>query len=638
MPELLARIHSLSDLGKLDLKELYRLAGELREMIITTVAKNGGHLAPNLGVVELTVALGSVLNRPGDKIIWDVGHQAYAYKLLTGRRERFSTLRRPGGLSGYPRRSESPYDYFGAGHSSTSLSAALGFAIARDLAGDKGTVCAVIGDGSLTAGMAFEALNHAGQLRKKLIVVLNDNEMSISKNVGALAAYLTRLRSDPGYFRLKEDLEFLLKRIPAIGPQVARTAERVKDAVRFMLVPGTLFEELGFTYLGPIDGHDIGLIRSVISRARHVDGPVLVHVLTKKGKGYPPAEKSPDRYHGVGPFVIKSGAPVAAPTTTYTDVFGQALVEEAEKNPRIVAICAAMSYGTGLSEFARRFPDRFFDVGIAEQHAVTLAAALAAAGLRPVVAIYSTFLQRAYDQVLHDVCLQNLPVVFCLDRAGLVGEDGATHQGLYDLAYLRHIPNMSLAAPRDAAELRHMLALALARNGPVAIRYPRAVAEAAYTTAAGPGWGEGEVLREGRDGMVLAVGSTTLPSLRAARRLEESGIRVGVTDVRFIKPLPAPLLLALARRYPRFLTVEDHALAGGFGSAVLELFSDSGVLVPVKRLGIGDKFVEHASRTRQLCENGLDEEGLREAMQLYFGSEAGQQPVALAQVAQAHGR
>ncbi|HHY92759.1 MAG TPA: 1-deoxy-D-xylulose-5-phosphate synthase, partial [Firmicutes bacterium] len=538
MTRLLAQICCPADLARLDLKALNAVAREIREEIISTVARTGGHLAPNLGTVELTVALHSVLNRPGDKIIWDVGHQAYAHKLLTGRLERFGTLRQEGGLSGYPKRSESPFDYFGAGHSSTSLSAALGFAIARDLRGEDGAVCAVIGDGSLTAGMAFEALNHAGQLQKKLIVVLNDNEMSISKNVGALSNYLTRLRADPGYFRLKEDIEFLLKRIPAIGPQVARTAERVKDAVRYMLVPGTLFEELGFTYLGPLDGHDIGLLRNVLSHARLVEGPVLVHVLTKKGKGYTPAETHPDRYHGVGPFVISTGEPVAPDATTYTDVFGQAVVEEAEKNPNIVAVCAAMSSGTGLTEFACRFPERFFDVGIAEQHAVTLAAALAAAGLRPVVAIYSTFLQRAYDQVLHDVCLQNLPVVFCLDRAGLVGEDGATHQGLFDIAYLRHIPNISVLAPRDAGELKHMLALALHQDGPVAIRYPRAPAEEPWRRETPRGWGEGEVLKEGCLGMVLAAGSTVLPSLRAAQDLETQGISIGVTDVRFIKPLP----------------------------------------------------------------------------------------------------
>lgn len=638
MTGLLSQIHNPSDLNRLSLKELRLLAQELRQLIIDTVARNGGHLAPNLGTVELTIALHSVFNGPGDKIIWDVGHQAYAHKLITGRADRFPTLRQKGGLSGYPKRSESPFDYFGAGHSSTSISAALGFAIARDLAREGGHICAVIGDGSLTAGMAFEALNHAGQLKKKLIVVLNDNEMSISKNVGALANYLTRLRSDPGYFRLKEDIEFLLKRIPAIGPQVAKTVERVKDAVRFMLVPGTLFEELGFTYLGPLDGHDIGLLRNVFAHARQLEGPVLVHVLTKKGKGYPPAEKSPDRYHGVGPFAVNTGEPVQAPTTTYTDVFGQTLVELAEKNRSIVAVCAAMSYGTGLSEFARRFPDRFFDVGIAEQHAVTLAAGLAAAGLRPVVAIYSTFLQRAFDQVLHDVCLQNLPVVFCLDRAGLVGEDGATHQGLFDIAYLRPIPNLALLAPRDEGELRRMLAQALKHPGPVAIRYPRAEAEKPYQTGQKPGWGEGEVLKEGRDGMVLAAGSTVLPSLRAAQSLEASGVSVGVTDVRFIKPLPAGLILELARSHPRLLTVEDHVLAGGFGSAVLELLSDNAVTVPVKRVGVADVFVEHASRKEQLLETGLAEEVLSETMRAYFARGGARTREDLKRVAEVHGR
>lgn len=637
MEKLLPRINSPSDLEKLDLKGLELLCTELRRKIIATVAKNGGHLAPSLGVVELTVALHSTLNRPGDKIIWDVGHQAYAHKLLTGRYNRFDTLRQAGGLSGFPRRSESPYDYFGTGHSSTSLSAALGFAIARDLSGEDATICAVIGDGSLTAGMAFEALNHAGQLKKRLIAVLNDNEMSISKNVGALSAYLTRLRSDPGYSRLKEDVEFLLKRIPAIGSRVARTAERVKDAVRYMLVPGTLFEELGFTYLGPLDGHDIAILRDVLDHARRLNGPVLIHVLTKKGKGFPPAEKNPARYHGLGPFVAETGESLSQPVKSYTDVFGETLVELATKRKEVVAICAAMTNGTGLAEFASRFPDRFFDVGIAEQHAVTLAAALAAAGLRPVVAIYSTFLQRAYDQVVHDVCLQNLPVVFCLDRAGLVGEDGATHQGVFDLAYLRHIPGISILAPRDAGELRHMLEMALAQPGPVAIRYPRAEAEAPLPGRQPRGWGEGEILKEGRDGMVLAVGSTVLPALRAAQALEASGISVGVTDARFVKPLPGTLLLGLARRYRKLLTVEDHALAGGFGSAVLEFLSDKGLLVPVKRLGVADTFIEHASRKEQLAEQGLDEKGLQRALELYFAARfTSQQSKPL--VAQGHGR
>jgi 1-deoxy-D-xylulose-5-phosphate synthase len=637
MDRLLERVNSPADLKKFDIKSLQSLCDEIRQEIVSTVAKNGGHLASNLGAVELTVALHSIFNNPGDKIIWDVGHQAYAHKLLTGRQRAFRTLRQAGGVSGFPKRTESPYDFFGSGHSSTSISAALGFAIARDLKQETHDVCAVIGDGSLTAGMAFEALNHAGQLRKKLIVVLNDNEMSISKNVGALSAYLTRLRSDPGYYRLKDDIEYLLRRIPAIGSKVARTAERVKDAVRYMLVPGTLFEELGFTYFGPLDGHDLGLMRNVFGHARRRQEPVLVHVLTQKGKGYLPAEQSPDCYHGVGRFNITTGIDLSTKKATYTDVFGESMLELAEKHPDLVAISAAMTQGTGLTKFAQRYPDRFFDVGIAEQHAVTLAAALAAGGRRPVVAIYSTFLQRAYDQIVHDVCLQGLPVVFCLDRAGLVGEDGATHQGLFDLAYLRHIPNITVLAPRDAGELKRMLGLALAQAGPVAIRYPRTEAEEPYVMETEAAWGQGEVLKEGRDGMVLAIGSTVLPSLRAARSLQSSGLNIGVTDVRFVKPLPKELLLQQAKRYEKLITVEDHVLAGGFGSAVLELLSDNGLTVPLKRLGVPDVFVEHARRTEQLAQLGLDEDGIKQSLQRFFGAK-GMLPSSLrVQVAQGHG-
>jgi len=621
MARILAQINNPSDLKGLSLQELEILCKELRQTIMNTVAANGGHLAPNLGVIELTVALHNVYNGPRDKIIWDVGHQAYAHKLLTGRYNSFSSLRLAGGLSGYPKRSESVYDYFGAGHSSTSISAALGYAISRDLKGEDEVVCAVIGDGSLTGGMAFEALNHAGQLGKRLVVVLNDNEMSISRNVGALSLYLTRLRSNPNYFRLKEDIEFLLKRIPAIGSQVARTAEQVKDAIRYMLIPGTLFEELGFTYLGPLNGHDIPALKGVLDHARKIDGPVLVHVLTKKGKGYLPAERSPAKYHGIGSFDVSTGRPKEDGGTTYTSVFGETIVKLGAKNPDLVAVCAAMSSGTGLTEFARRYPKRFFDVGIAEQHAVTLAAALAAAGKRPVVAIYSTFLQRAYDQVLHDICLQNLPVIFCLDRAGLVGRDGATHQGLFDISYLRHIPNMTLLAPRDAGELEYMLTSTLQYSGPVGIRYPRAEAEFLPEPKTRANWGEGEILKKGSQGMVLAAGSMALPSLRAAWALEREDMNIGVYDVRFIKPLPRKQILDLALQYGRLITVEDHVLAGGFGSAVLELLSDANISIPVKRVGVTDQFIEHGSRLEQLKLCGLDEQSLKTTFRDYFNAE-----------------
>ncbi|HKM39714.1 MAG TPA: 1-deoxy-D-xylulose-5-phosphate synthase [bacterium] len=620
MVEALTRIHKPSDLNGLSSAELENLCRELREMIVSTVALNGGHLAPNLGVVELTVALHSVYNEPEDKIIWDVGHQAYAHKLLTGRQASFSSLRMAGGLSGYPNPQESPYDYFGVGHSSTSISATVGYAIARDLEHKSGVTCAIIGDGSLTAGVAFEALNHAGQLGKQLVVVLNDNKMSISPNVGALSMYLTRLRTSPNYFRLKEDIEFLLKRIPAIGTKVARTAERVKDGVRYMLIPGTLFEELGFTYFGPLDGHNISELQSVFTHVRKVEGPVLVHVLTKKGKGYRPAEDNPGQFHGTGPFDISSGKPLGKSCTTFTDVFSRTMVELGAVHPDLVAVCAAMVFGTGLTEFSHCYPERVFDVGIAEQHAVTLAAALAAAGLRPVVAIYSTFLQRAYDQVVHDVCLQNLPVTFCIDRAGLVGQDGATHQGLFDLAYLRHIPNITVAAPRDAEELKQILTCAVNYPGPVAIRYPRSPVEKGAGTMGKAEWGKGELLKKGTHGLVLAVGSMVLPCLRVAQALEKRGLNVGVCDARFIKPLPKDLLLDLMRQHNRVATVEEHALAGGFGSAVLELISDAGVDIDLKRFGIKDQFIEHANRTQQLEMCGLDDESLRSSFYDFFVS------------------
>lgn len=594
----LERVNSPEDLRRLKMEELQELAGELRELIISTVAKTGGHLAPNLGVVELTIALHYVFHAPRDKIIWDVGHQCYAHKILTGRRDRFHTLRQYGGISGFPVRDESVYDAFGTGHASTSISAALGFAKARDLNREDYAVVAVIGDGALTGGMALEALNHAGHIQASLIVVLNDNEMSISKNVGALAGYLTRLRTDPMYYRSREEMEALIQKIPAIGPRMLRVLERLKDSVKYLVVPGMLFEELGYTYLGPVDGHSIPALVRTFERAKSLKGPVLVHVVTRKGKGYPPAEKDPDLFHGVGPFNPATGEVCSSGQVTYTEVFGRTLVRLAEEDPRIVAITAAMPTGTGLKAFAQRFPDRFFDVGIAEQHAVTLAAGLAASGWRPVVAIYSTFLQRAYDQIVHDVCLQRLPVIFALDRAGLVGEDGATHQGLFDIAYLRSIPHMVLMAPMDENELQHMLKTALLYSGPCAIRYPR---------GSGTGCpldkelrplplGQALVLRDGKDVSLFALGNTVAAAREAAERLAAQGIEAAVINVRFVKPLDAPLLLRFARRTRRVVTIEEGILAGGFGSAVAELLLDNGLGdVELVRLGINDTFVEHGA-------------------------------------------
>lgn len=628
MGELLARVNHPQDLKKLSVTQLGQLACEIRAFLLEKVAQNGGHLASNLGVVELTLALHAVFDSPEDKIIWDVGHQTYVHKLLTGRRQQFDTLRTYGGLSGFPKKKESMHDVFQTGHSSTSISAALGMALARDLLGQKHHVIAVIGDGSMGGGMAFEALNHAGDTGTDLIVILNDNEMSISQNVGGMAAYLGRLRTDPKYFRLKEDVEEILKRIPAIGGKVVRSVERVKDALKFLLIPGMIFEELGFTYLGPVNGHQLDALLGVLRGAKKIKGPVLIHVLTTKGKGFEFAECNPERYHGVGPFDPSKPEPGQDDgPPAFTEVFGSTLVEAAGQDQRIVAITAAMASGTGLDFFAEKFPERFYDVGIAEQHAVTFAAGLATAGFRPVVAVYSTFLQRAYDQVLHDVCLQGLPVVFALDRAGIVGEDGETHHGLFDFAYLRHMPGMSVIAPRDENLLRHALTTCLQHSGPAALRYPRG-----RGTGVPPKqpcllpWGRGELLRPGSDVAVLAAGIMVQPALEAAHKLERRGIKVAVIDPVFIKPLDEELLLkaALSTRFG-LVTVEDHVLAGGFGSAVLELLAERGLHgIVVRRLGVPDRFIEHGARSLLLEKLGLTAAGIEGAcLELVRESEHG---------------
>ncbi|WP_041458852.1 1-deoxy-D-xylulose-5-phosphate synthase [Ammonifex degensii] len=613
----LARVNTPEDLKALSLAELEELAAELREFIINTVAHTGGHLAPNLGVVELTLALYRVFDFPRDKIIWDVGHQCYVHKIITGRKERFGTLRQLGGVSGFPSREESPYDIFGTGHASTSISAALGLAKARDLAGDHYAVVAVIGDGALTGGMALEALNHAGHLQTDLIVVLNDNEMSISKNVGALANYLSRLRSDPAYRRLQEEFESLTSRLPGFGPRLRDFLSRLKGSVKYLVVPGMFFEELGFTYLGPVDGHHLPTLLRILERARALKGPVLVHVVTRKGKGYKPAEEDPDLYHGVGPFNPETGELYSSSLPTYTEIFGRTLVRLAEEDPRIVAITAAMPSGTGLKLFAQRFPHRFFDVGIAEQHAVTFAAGLAVGGYRPVVAIYSTFLQRAYDQIIHDVCLQRLPVVFALDRAGIVGEDGATHQGLFDLAYLRSIPHMVVMAPADENELQHMLKTALTHEGPIALRYPRGTG-LGVTLDADPRplpIGQGVVLREGRDVTLIAIGNMVPRALKAAEELAAQGISAAVINARFVKPLDIELILRYAKRTRWVVTIEEGILAGGFGSAVAECLTSHGLgEVKITRLGIEDTFVEHGHPEELRKKYGLDVQGIVRAV------------------------
>lgn len=615
MGRILDRVSGPQDLKALDNPTLAALAEELRQEIINTVAVTGGHLAPNLGVVELTLALHRVFDSPRDRIIWDVGHQCYVHKLVTGRKHLFYTLRQYGGISGFPKPTESEHDAFVAGHSSTSISIGLGMAKARDLRGEDYSVVCVIGDGSISGGMAFEALNHAGHLKTDLIVVLNDNEMSISPNVGALASCLTRIRLNPGVVRVKEDIEELIRRIPAIGSTMSDLVTRVKGSIKYLVVP-TMFEELGFTYIGPVKGHDIpGLTRS-LSDARRRGGPVLVHVATTKGKGYEHAESNPERFHSVGPFELKSGdlielSPSSEPT--FTQVFGETLVGLAGESEDIVAITAAMTAGTGLERFAVEFPERFFDVGIAESHAVALAAGLAKAGLRPVVAVYSTFLQRAYDQIMHDVCILGLPVVFAIDRAGIVGEDGQTHQGIFDICFLRHIPNMTVLAPRDREELTAMLKFALSFDGPVAIRYPKGTSPQPRREQRAPiVYGRAETIINGTDVVLISLGSMTPVAEAAASRLAESGVSCAVVDARFASPIDRKTILDIAARRMPIVTLEEGCIEGGMGSAIAQIIAQlpGSKKARVLNLGIPRVFVEHGSRDRLLREFGLDPESV----------------------------
>ena len=628
-------IKSPVDLKKLRISELKDLAGELRSLIIERVSINGGHLASNLGVVELAIALHYVFDSPRDKIIWDVGHQSYPHKLLTGRYREFHTLRRYEGISGFPRIMESPHDAFGTGHSSTSISAATGIIVARDLKSiyldekdmasvqQNHKVIAVIGDGAMTAGLAFEGLNHAGHLKKDLIVILNDNDMSISPNVGALSSYLNRILTSTFYKRFKKETKAIIEGIPKIGRSVAKIAEKAEGSMKGFFLPGGLFEDLGFNYIGPIDGHDIELLIETLNNIKDAEEPTLIHVVTTKGKGYKFSEEDPCIYHGVGPFQVPEGIRHARPLVdvhnetglsgsefTFSEVFGLIVSELAEKDKRIVAITAAMKEGTGLNCFAERFPDRFFDVGIAEQHAVTFAAGLATEGLRPVVAIYSTFLQRAYDSIIHDVCLQNLPVIFAIDRAGIVGEDGATHQGIFDISYMRHIPNILFMAPKDGDEMKAMLKYSLTYNGPSAIRYPRG--KTFYSGKDIPIMeGKADVLIEGSDIAIIAVGNTVYPALKAAEMLRTEGINTSVINARFIKPLDMELITSIAETVGRIVTVEENVLAGGFGSAVLESLNRAGLRdVIVKMIGINDAFVEHGSQIVLRKKLGLDETGI----------------------------
>lgn len=607
----LDKINSPADVKKLSVPQLEQLAKEIRQLLISVISHTGGHLAPNLGVVELTLALHKVFNTPEDKIIFDVGHQAYIHKIITGRREQFPTLRQYGGLSGFPKRSESEHDAFGTGHSSTSISAALGMACARDLQGEDYNVVAVIGDGSMTGGMAFEALNNAGMLHKNMIVVLNDNEMSISKNVGAMSEYLYQLRTGETYNKIKNDIEGWLKNME-FGSDVLKAIRRLKGSVKYLMVPTSIFEELGFTYLGPVDGHDLDGLLDVLQAAKKIDGPVMVHVLTKKGKGYKPAEESPNKFHGTGPFDIATGKKITNPNApvSYTEVFGKTLTKLADIDDKIVGITAAMPDGTGLNIFAEAHKDHFFDVGIAEQHAVTAAAGMAAAGMKPVAAIYSTFMQRAYDSIMHDICMQKLHVTLCLDRAGLVGDDGYTHHGVFDYAYLRSIPNMTIMAPKDENELQHMLKTALDFDGPVSVRYPRGsgVGVALDTQWQDLPIGKAEVLRTGKDVCFWAIGSMVQTALDASELLEAQGISAGVVNMRFAKPLDVELLREHAQSYGKIITLEEGVLAGGVGSAILEELNENKLLehCEVRCFGIPDEFVMHGDKKLLFRDLGLD--------------------------------
>ncbi|NPA32575.1 MAG: 1-deoxy-D-xylulose-5-phosphate synthase [Aquificae bacterium] len=603
------------DLRELDYEKLKKLASEVRDYIINVTSKNGGHVGPSLGVVELTIALLRVFSPPEDVVVWDIGHQAYAWKILTDRKEQFPTLRQYGGISGFLKRDESIYDAFGAGHSSTSISAALGFRIAKDLKGEKEDyVIAVIGDGALTAGMAYEALNNAGHLRPdRFIVILNDNEMSISPNVGAISTYLSKIIS--GHF-VQETRQKIKKFLQHFGETPLRLMKLTEEFLKGIISPGILFEELGFNYIGPVDGHDIKSLEETLKNVKEIEGPVLLHVYTKKGKGYKPAEENPVKWHGVAPYKVESGEIIKKPSPpTWTSVFGKAIVELGEMDEKIVVITPAMKEGSGLSEFAKRFPERFFDVGIAEQHACTFAAGLAAEGLRPVASYYSTFLQRAYDQLIHDVALQNLPVTFAIDRAGLVGDDGPTHHGAFDLSFLRCVPNMVICAPKDEQELRDLLYTGIYSGKPFALRYPRGQAYGVPTE----GFkeipiGSWEELIEGEDAVILAVGYPVYQALRASEELLKEGIKVGVVNARFVKPMDEALLRELAKRYELFITVEENALAGGFGSAVLEFFAREGINKRVVNLGIPDRFVEHGKQDLLRALVGIDSEGIKRAV------------------------
>lgn len=619
MSKLLDSIEYPEDLKKLRLEDLPKLAAEIRELIVDVVSKNPGHLSSNLGVVELTIALHYCFDFKKDRIVWDVGHQAYVHKILTGRKSKFPTLRQYKGLSGFPDKNESEYDPFTCGHSGDAISSALGMSCADAILGEKRSVVAVVGDGAIGAGMSLEALNHAGDLKKKLLVVLNDNEMSISNTVGAFSKYLNKIRTAPIYVDIRKEVHNLLKVVPVLGKSVEKTMEHVVELIKGGTVPGQIFKDLGLNYFGPIDGHDFRILTETLNDVKHLNGPVLLHVITEKGRGFEPAYQNPAQYHSAGNFEmcngkIKTSSPDSQ-KVAYTKVFGNTLVELAKIDPKVVGITAAMPDGTGIVSFGKKFPDRFYDVGICEQHAVGLANGLSAGGLKPVVAIYSTFLQRAYDQVFHDICLQKHGVVFALDRAGIVGNDGPTHNGIFDIAYLRNLPEIVLMAPKDGNELKSMMKIALESGRPTAIRYPK---EDIPEEKVSPQYkkfeiGKAEILREGPDGVLLAYGAMVCRCMLAAEKLSEKGVEVTVVNARFAKPLDKELILRLVRTNKLILTVEDHVLMGGFGSAVLELVSEEGENVnKIVRAGIPDRFMEHGPRNLILKNIGLDENGIAE--------------------------
>ena len=614
---MLERINKPNDIKKLKWDELEVLAAEIREFLVDKVSKTGGHLASNLGVVELTMALHLAYSLPKDKIIWDVGHQAYTHKILTGRKEGFDNLRQFGGMSGFPKRGESKCDSFDTGHSTTSISAGLGYVEAREILGENYKVVSVIGDGSLTGGMAYEALNNAAHLKSNYIVILNDNNMSISENVGGMSTYLDSIRTTDFYNDLKKGIVNSLNKVPVVGENMVKGLQKTKNSLKRFLVPGMLFEDMGITYLGPVDGHDLKTLYRTLKEAQRMEEAVLIHVITKKGKGYAPAEENPSKFHGVSPFDKETGE-VHGKTTkdSYTDVFSQIMCDLGEKEPKLVAMTAAMKDGTGLSKFQEKYPERFFDVGIAEEHAVTFAAGLAAAGVKPVVALYSAFLQRSYDQIVHDVCMQKLPVIFAIDRAGLVGNDGETHQGVYDISFLNHIPNMTIVAPKNRWEFADMMEFAVGHDGPIAIRYPRGnVYEGLENYRESIALGKSEVIYEESDIAILAVGHMMETAEKVRDILKEKGHSCSLINARFVKPLDKELLTKLAEKHNVFVTIEEGVVTGGYGASVRDYVAEAGLDVKVSIHGIGDQYVEHGNIDRLRKEIGLDAESIAEKIE-----------------------